>query len=120
MLIPNPSLFAAALLAALLAAPVQAETVTWYDAAYRQCANRSTQGIVKCIAAQTEDWDQRLNAAYGVLMKQQRGEQRTALRDGQRLWIRYRDANCGFYAAAECLRVMTAGRALELELAAQP
>jgi len=130
MLIPNPSLLAAALLAALLAAPVQAETVTWYDDAYQQCAERSTQGIVECIAAQTEDWDQRLNAAYGALMKQQSAEQRTALRDVQRLWMRYRDANCGFYAAAEgtisriaaaeCLRVMTASRALELELAAQP
>jgi uncharacterized protein YecT (DUF1311 family) len=130
MLIPNPSLFAAALLAALWFTPAQAETVAWYDDAYRQCAESSTQGIVECIAAQTEDWDQRLNAAYGALMKQQSGERRTALRDVQRVWIRYRDANCGFYAAAEgtisriaaaeCLRVMTAARALELELAAQP
>jgi uncharacterized protein YecT (DUF1311 family) len=118
------------LLAALLAAPVQAETVTWYDAAYQPGAESSTQGMVECIAAQTEDGDPRLNAAYGALMKQHSGERRTALRDVQRLWMRYRDTNCGFYAAAEgtisriaaaeCLRVMTATRALELEWAAQP
>ena len=119
-----------ALLAAALSVPVQAENVDWYDAAYRQCADGTTQGIVECVAAQTQVWDQRLNAAYQELMNQQSDERRAALRDVQRLWIRYRDANCGFYAAAEgtisriataeCLRVMTAQRALELELAARP
>jgi uncharacterized protein YecT (DUF1311 family) len=53
-----------------------------------------------------------------------------ALRNVQRLWIKYRDANCGFYAeapgsisqvaAAECLRLMTKQRALELEQQLRP
>jgi uncharacterized protein YecT (DUF1311 family) len=43
----------------------------------------------------------------------------------QRLWVQYRDANCGFYGvqdgsirqvqAAECIRSMTEDRAHELE-----
>jgi uncharacterized protein YecT (DUF1311 family) len=118
------ALLPAALLAATLADPVRAETVDWYDADYQQCAERTTRGIVECVAARTQAWDRRLNAAYRALMNLT-DERRTALRDAQRLWIRYRDANCGFYAtgegtlrqieAAECLRVMTAWRALELE-----
>jgi uncharacterized protein YecT (DUF1311 family) len=45
----------------------------------------------------------------------------------QRLWVQYRDANCGFYGvqdgsirqvqAAECIRSMTEDRAHELEKA---
>ena len=52
------------------------------------------------------------------------------LREAQRLWIRYRDANCAYYGAgpgsiaaieaAECLRSMTRSRTLELEEMAGP
>lgn len=46
MFLRNSFIFAAAWLAALLAAPVQAETVTWYDAAYRQCADAAHHLII--------------------------------------------------------------------------
>ena len=52
---------------------------------------------------------------------------KTKVADQQRLWVQYRDANCGFYGAqdesirqvqgAECMRSMTEDRARELEKA---
>ena len=58
-------------------------------------------------------------------MQAQEGAQRTRLLNAQRLWIQYRDANCGFYAgadgslsriqAADCMFKMTRGRTQELE-----
>ena len=102
-----------------------------YGPEYQECANLSTQGIVECVGIKTKAWDRKLNAAYQTLMTKQGSDaQRIGLRAAQRLWIQYRDANCGFYAsgegtisrvaAAECLRSMTEGRARELEEAGQP
>lgn len=97
----------------------------WYGPEYARCRDQSTAGIVQCVDALTKTWDGRLNRAYQTLMVQQDPKQKQALRDAQRLWIKYRDANCGFYAggpgtisqvkAAECLRVMTKQRTIELE-----
>ena len=85
----------------------------------------STMGIVDCLAARTKVWDQRLNKAYQTLLQHIQPPQRDPLKAAQRLWVQYRDANCGFYAAhdgtireveaADCLRSMTTQRALELE-----
>jgi uncharacterized protein YecT (DUF1311 family) len=71
--------------------------------------------------------DQRLNAAYKALQARIDAAQRQPLLSAQRLWVQYRDANCGFYGtqdgsirqmqAAECLRSMTEDRARELEKA---
>jgi len=59
------------------------------------------------------------------MAQQESDKQRARLRAAQRLWIQYRDANCGFYAlgegtisrveAAECMRSMIEARARELE-----
>jgi uncharacterized protein YecT (DUF1311 family) len=107
------------------AAAVHAESVEWYGPEYARCRDQPTVGIVSCTAALTKTWDGRLNRAYKALMAQQEVGQKQALRDAQRLWIKYRDANCRFYAqsagsisqvaAAECMRVMTKQRAIELE-----
>jgi uncharacterized protein YecT (DUF1311 family) len=103
------------------------ESSEWYGPEYARCSSKSTAKIVSCTAALTKTWDRKLNQAYKALMAQQETDQKKALRDAQRLWIKYRDANCGFYAqssgsisqvaAAECLRVMTKERAVELEQA---
>jgi uncharacterized protein YecT (DUF1311 family) len=71
--------------------------------------------------------DQRLNAAYKALQARIEAAQRQPLLSEQRLWVQYRDANCGFYGtqdgsirqvqAAECIRSMTEDRARELEKA---
>ncbi len=85
----------------------------------------STVGIVDCLAAKTKTWDQRLNKAYKTLLQHVAPPQRDPLKAAQRLWVQYRNVNCGFYAAhegtireveaADCLRSMTTQRALELE-----
>lgn len=87
----------------------------------------STAAIVECRDAETKQWDRRLNAAYKALQQRVDAGQRQPLTAAQRLWVRYRDANCGFYAAgegavsrvlaAECMRTMTRQRACELESA---
>lgn len=87
----------------------------------------TTLAIAECLQARTKVWDQRLNAAYKDLMQRIDPGQREPLKQAQRLWIQYRDANCRFYGAqegtirqieaAECLRAMTQDRALELEKA---
>ncbi len=111
-------------------AAAHAESGEWYGPEYATCSDKSTTGIVDCTAALTKTWDGRLNKAYKALIAQEEGDQKQALRDVQRLWIKYRDANCGFYAggqgtisqvaAAECMRVMTKQRALELEQGLNP
>ena len=111
-------------------AAAHAESGEWYGPEYARCDDKPTTGIVECTAALTKTWDGRLNKAYKALMAQEEGKQKQTLRDVQRLWIKYRDANCGFYAqgagtisqvaAAECMRVLTKQRALELEQALGP
>lgn len=68
-----------------------------------------------------------MNAAYKALQARIEPAQRQPLLLAQRLWVQYRDANCGFYGthdrsirqvqAAECMRSMTDHRAHELESA---
>jgi uncharacterized protein YecT (DUF1311 family) len=92
-----------------------------------RCDANTTLGMVACLQAETTLWDQRLNLAYRELMQRSDAGQQQPLKAAQRLWIRYRDANCGFYASAEgsirqidaaqCLRAMTQARACELETA---
>ena len=47
-----------------------------------------------CIAEEFEHQDRRLNTAYQALMGSVSAETRTQLRDAQRKWIAFRDANC--------------------------
>jgi uncharacterized protein YecT (DUF1311 family) len=68
-----------------------------------------------------------LNAAYKALQARIDPAQRQPLLAAQRLWVQYRDANCGFYGtqdgstrqvqAAECVRSITEDRAREFEKA---
>lgn len=95
---------------------------------YQPCGNQpNTIAIVECVEAKTKLWDQRLNKAYKELPQRLDAGQLAPLKEAQRLWVKYRDANCGFYGsgegtirqiqAAECRRSMTQDRALELEKA---
>lgn len=98
-----------------------------YDSEYQICSENSTQGIVECVSRLTQQWDKRLNVSYRELMNGSEAPEQAALKSAQRLWIQYRDANCGYYAAApgtisrvmaaECLRFMTKERTCELEAA---
>jgi len=113
---------AVALLAAL---PAEAEM---FGPDYQPCGDKSsTLAIVECVQAKTKVSDQRLNAAYKALQARIDAAQRQPLLSAQRLWVQYRDANCGFYGTqdgsirqvqgAECIRSMTEDRARELEKA---
>jgi uncharacterized protein YecT (DUF1311 family) len=110
------------------AAPLgQAEGHT--SKAYAECIDRSggvTSAMQDCMGDEFEGQDRRLNAAYKALMGSVSGKNRVQLRDAQRKWIAFRDANCDFYddplggsaarlAANECVVTLTADRAHELE-----
>lgn len=92
-------------------------------AADKSC-DGTTVEMVKCLKAKTALWDKRLNDVYQYALIDA-GEQGKQLRKAERLWIKYRDANCLYYDlgggtiaridAAECMRRMTEARAKELE-----
>ncbi len=115
---------------ALLAGPAGADAMDdWYGGEYETCADEtSTIGIATCVDGLHAAWDGRLNTAYQAVMNRLEGAQKTALRDAQRAWIAYRDANCAFYAAGEgtiaqietavCMYALTRQRAEEMEMLA--
>ena len=85
-----------------------------------------TTGMVECTAAETKRQDVRLNKAYKNLMNTLSTTRKKELQNTQRLWMKYRDANCNFYydpnggsivrvTSAGCFMDMTAERADELE-----
>lgn len=96
-----------------------------YDAQYQTCSSGTTVEIVECVNRATKEWDLRLNTSYKALMGRVDEGQREPLKAAQRLWIKYRDANCTLYASregtirqiegAECMRAMTKSRTCELE-----
>jgi len=71
--------------------------------AYAACMDQSggvTSAMEDCISEEFELQDRRLNRSYKALMASI-PERRPELRDAQRKWIAFRDANCGFYYDAE-------------------
>jgi uncharacterized protein YecT (DUF1311 family) len=97
-----------------------------YGEEYQTCKNGNTHDIVVCVDKLVKTWDARLNATYKKLVGMTtETDRRAALRKAQKSWVRYRDANCEWYdtgagtirriEAGECMRSMTAARAIELE-----
>jgi len=84
----------------------------------------STPEMVDCLMAQHAHWDKQLTIAYQQAMKDANPAEKDKLREAERAWIKYRDANCAYYAAGEgsiarinaasCMRDMTKARAEEL------
>jgi len=122
-------------LGSILTLPVQAQTqpINWYGQEYQFCAGAgggSTLEIVSCVDGLVRKWDRRLNVEYRQAMNVLIKRQRKRLRAAQRLWIKYRNANCNYYASGEgtiariegveCMRVLTARRALELSQVLKP
>jgi uncharacterized protein YecT (DUF1311 family) len=97
------------------------------------CMDKSegvTINMLNCMADETTYQDIRLNKAYKSLMAELSPERKKQLQEAQRAWIKYRDANCQFYADPEggtmatvlsndCFMQSTANRAKELELLKQ-
>ena len=96
--------------------------------ALQKCLDNAsnTGAIVGCNAQETKVQDKRLNSAYKTALQAQQGPRRQQLQAVQRLWIKYRDANCAFAGSATggsidqingsgCVLDMTQTRAEELE-----
>jgi uncharacterized protein YecT (DUF1311 family) len=94
---------------------------------YTACIDRagSTAAMLDCVGAETKTQDNSLNANYALLVKRVAPTRKTALQEAQRAWLKYRDANCGYYAdpdggsaarveGVSCVMRMTAERASEL------
>ncbi len=85
-----------------------------------------TQSMVECIDAEVKRQDVRLNKAYKAVMADLSSPRKDELQGVQRLWLKFREANCRFYAdpdggsmarveANHCFLSVTAARARELE-----
>ncbi|WP_286789122.1 MULTISPECIES: lysozyme inhibitor LprI family protein [unclassified Pseudomonas] len=99
-----------------------------YSATFNTCLDESrgtTRDMLSCISAETKLQDTRLNEAYQNTMATFSDPQKAKLKETQRLWIKYRDANCSLYTnatggtidalnTASCLLDMTKARADEL------
>ncbi|WP_236237347.1 lysozyme inhibitor LprI family protein [Pseudomonas faucium] len=101
--------------------------------AYVQCMDKasSTVAMSGCIQAETQLQDGRLNRVYKQLMGRLDSTQQKSLREVQRQWVGYRDANCRFHVQASggtlaqleggmCVLDMTRERAAELERVLSP
>lgn len=82
--------------------------------------------MIDCIGQEHERQDARLNRVYKEIMAILSAERKTALRNAQRAWLKYREANCEFYydpdggslarvEGNDCFMRETAERAKELE-----
>ncbi len=86
-----------------------------------------TFNMSECVSAENEFQDARLNNAYKKVMGRLPDDQKTALRDTQRSWIKYRDEKCKLAGkkfddgtmesviSSECIMQMTAERSKEIE-----
>ena len=97
---------------------------------YSQCLDRSsgvTAEMTNCILAETTRQDAKLNERFKKLILKLSKQRQTAVIEAQRAWIRFRDANCGFYndpeggtaaqlIAHECFLRAVVDRAEELKL----
>ncbi len=104
-----------------------------YSDRYSACQDKSggvTVEMLDCMAAELKTQDAKLNQAYRKLGTGLTAARKQQLVAAQRLWMQYRDANCGFYAdpdggslarlaANECVLRETAERAAELEALAR-
>jgi uncharacterized protein YecT (DUF1311 family) len=118
-------------LANCLVAVAAAASAQGTSESYAACIEKSggTTSIMQdCIAKELAAQDKRLNTAYAALLtsKALPEKRKAQLRDVQRKWMAFRDANCAYYndpdggtaarlAANECVLTHTTERAAELE-----
>lgn len=96
---------------------------------YAACMDKSGGVTVKmndCMVAETKAQDVKLNASYKRALNAQTPARKKQLTEVQRQWLKYRDANCDFYADPDggtmatlavhsCYMMSTAERAEELQ-----
>ncbi|MCG8707406.1 DUF1311 domain-containing protein [Brenneria sp. 4F2] len=99
-----------------------------YTSEYNQCIDASggiTASMRKCISEETKKQDNLLNNNYKKYISSLYPETRQQFIEAQRLWVKYRDANCSAFASEEeggtlaliiidsCYLDMTASRAAD-------
>lgn len=86
---------------------------------------QSESGTIACLSEETRAWSRILNTEYAQLLARLDEEPRLALRDAQRKWTDFKNANCAFPVAlergslsgpwaADCEMQAMARRAMEL------
>jgi len=118
----------ALLLAAPHAALAQAKKpVSVYDRCLKGPTGRTQVGMQQCAADETARQDARLNRNYKAILDQlDSTDDKDAVRNAQRAWIAFRDADCASYVSmtwgtmsrlegAQCLTDRTQERADQLE-----
>ena len=113
----------------LLAASFQASgNEPALSSTYNTCmdgAGGVTSNMLDCIGAETKTQDIRLNKAYKDVAAKLKAPRKKSLQEAQRSWLKFRDANCGFYAdpdggtiasviSSDCFMTTTASRAKEI------
>ena len=114
----------------LLAETDKAETDEGLSKEYSDCMDKAVNGpwrdMLQCDGEELDRQDARLNDAYKKLMSELSPDRKKALLKAQRVWIKFREANCDYWAdpgaAFEgsantngCLLRMTVARVKELE-----
>ncbi|MDP2099213.1 MAG: lysozyme inhibitor LprI family protein [Methylococcales bacterium] len=98
-------------------------------AAFSACMEQAggvTMAMIDCMGTEYQRQDVRLNKVYQELMSGLSSERKQQLQKAQRLWLKFRDANCDFYYdpdggslarvnANDCFMMATEARAKELE-----
>jgi len=110
----------------VIAAPCPAQHINESDS---PCKNAVvTSDKVGCLSKAKDASDAKLNSVYQSLRKRLEGEDADRLLETQRIWIKYRDANCsaeralyGGGTAAHpaylaCVEAMTRARTKELQI----
>ncbi|MGE0086197.1 MAG: lysozyme inhibitor LprI family protein [Desulfococcaceae bacterium] len=59
-------------------------------------ANGITENMIECFAAETKKQDARLNKVYKELMNALSPARKNQLKEAQRAWIKFRDANVSY------------------------
>lgn len=105
-----------------------------YSVTYSACMDESggvTMNMLDCMGSETEQQDARLNQSYKAAMQALTPAQQTQLRDAQRLWIKFRNADCALLGSltggsidrinsASCFLDMTKQRADDLGRLIEP
>lgn len=84
------------------------------DIAEQECLKSpeggSAAGMLYCMTQSHDRWDAKLNKDYRALRKQPSPSAKAALKQAQRAWLRYRDADKAYQAAYEPAAVGSLGK----------
>jgi len=75
-------------------------TIKQIEAAFETCLDSKPQvnsSLTECASLTTQLWDKELNARYKKLIKTLNPTEETALRNSQRKWMKFRDAEIAYF-----------------------